>query len=844
MRLLALFALLVWLPLAGIAQTQDETDGQTAPAAAATSFDEEAFSKLLERATEVVERGEASTEALETLRQQLTAFRSAAADRKAQAQVRVQPIRDRLEALGAPPADGETEPDDVAALRDDLNRQLRAARAPVVAADDAFNQADTLIKRIDGIIRDRTTSALLEYGPTPLNPVRWVAALGALRDYSRNIVVEVSDNWANPTQQAVRVGNLPVAAILFGLALLLLVRARRWSRELQEWLSRYASQRAAATYSFFGALFQIVLPTLGLVLLVQAFSVLDLFGLRGFFLVRALGVAGFALYFSSWVARLLFTPTEKFPALIEVDPRRRSRLRNAFMLLGLTFALRSMLQAISESVDFGESLRDASTTLLFPVVVLGGVALVRIGWAMRQEARQSGARETGNPFLARVGALMGSFCLLAGILGPVLSAVGYSTAGATLVFSTGLSLLLIAGFYILFRLLGSITGGGQTATVISAGAENEQQRQGALLRVSIGFLFIITAIPLLLLIWGMRRSELLETWLWLRDGITIGDTRFSLTDFLTFVLVFAVGYTLTRLVQSALRTTVMPNTRLDVGGQNAITTGTGYVGIFLSALAAISATGLDLSSLAIVAGALSVGIGFGLQTIVSNFVSGIILLVERPIKLGDWIEVGAYSGYVRKISVRSTEVETFDRANIIIPNADLIAGSVTNWTHSSMAGRVRVPVGVSYNSDPRHVERVLREIAESHPMVLLEPAPVVMFMGFGADSLNFELRAILRDVNWMLSSASDMNYEIARRFREEGIEIPFAQRDVYIKNLSDLRPGAPMADSRTTADERGEADAAASRSPVARSREEPDLREGDGTGASAGGGTDGEGPAR
>ena len=771
MRILLTLVFLAFSAFSALAQTTSDP-----------ILDMEKFTATADRAVAVIEAGAASNEALDDLRSQLANFRSAALQEQEKHADRIATIQARLDALGPPPEDGESESEEVANLRAELQATLNAAKAPAVSAQEAYRRADGLIREIDLLVRARTTSELLRLGPSPLNPLYWSDALKAVTNYTSLVAKETLSNWTTESRQVERINNLPAVAGMFALGMLLLFRARRWARVILDFVSRNASLRLSAVYSFGASLAQLVLPIIGLGLLQTAIEWLGILDVRGQFLLEALMFGAFALFFASWLARSLLQPNGRQAGLIATTPENQNGLRRLIMVLALVFALNEILNAMNSGNDLPEHV---VAVLRFPLMVLGGLALIRLGAAFGKTAREVAQDAEVIPFTVRVAGLIGRISMAAGFFGPVLAGVGYGQAGSRLIFASILSLALIATLYIFYRLLGMLSA-PLTQSATTSDPLADQHTNGALVQVGLGFVFVLISVPFLALIWGARVSDLYEVWLYLREGVSIGDTRISITDFLTFVLIFSLGYTITRLLQSALRSTVLPNTKLDSGGQNAIVTGTGYIGIFLSALAAISATGLDLSNLAIVAGALSVGIGFGLQAIVSNFVSGIILLIERPIKEGDWIDVGAYSGTVQKISVRSTMIQTFDRSTLIIPNADLISGTVTNWTHKSLTGRVKVPVGVSYDSDPRQVEAILRDIAESHPMVLRNPAPSVIFKGFGADSLDFEIRAILRDVNWMLSARSDMNFEIMKRFSEAGIEIPFAQRDIKLKNMDEL----------------------------------------------------------
>ena len=230
---------------------------------------------------------------------------------------------------------------------------------------------------------------------------------------------------------------------------------------------------------------------------------------------------------------------------------------------------------------------------------------------------------------------------------------------------------------------------------------------------------------------------------------------------------------------------VLVRTSLDEGQRYAFAHIVGYLVYLFGLLVGLQLVGLNLRNLVLLGSAIGIGVGFGLQNIANNFVSGIIILTERPIRVGDRVEVGGTNGDVVRIGARSTWVRTNDNVVIIIPNAEFINNRVTNWTANDRQVRFGFPVGVSYGSDPEKVRKILTDVALRHPDVLEDPYPDVLFAGFGDSSLDFQLRVwTIRRVQTPLVLGSELYYAIFAAFREHGIEIPFPQRDLHLKTVS------------------------------------------------------------
>ena len=274
----------------------------------------------------------------------------------------------------------------------------------------------------------------------------------------------------------------------------------------------------------------------------------------------------------------------------------------------------------------------------------------------------------------------------------------------------------------------------------------------------------------------------------------IGKTHLTLWSIIYLSLAVFLLIYLTAKLRKWIVYKILEHSKIDLGVRIAVGTIVRYGVLVLGFIIIMQTAGIDLSALTILAGALGVGIGFGLQNITNNFVSGIIILFERPIKVGDRIEVGDVYGDVVNISMRSTTVITNDNIAIIVPNSDFISSKVINWSYNDKNIRFNIPVGVSYNEDPEKIRTILLEIAKSHENILKIPKPEVLFSEMADSSLNFTLRVWTDTyINKPSVLKSQLYFKIFKRFKEEGIEIPFPQRDLHIKNpefgIKHVNPG-------------------------------------------------------
>ncbi len=761
---IAVLALLVW---AGGAWAQSDI------------LDYSAWDSIASRAEEAVEAGEVADQTLLALRADVAAWRLEFQRQQSSNDSRLATVNEQIAALGPPPEEGATEPEEIAARRAELNEQRERITTPRRTAEEAFSRANGIISEIDDILRARQAEKLLNVGPWPVNPVYWFPALRELQNTLTIAVSESVEAARSPAGREAAQDNLPLIVFLVLVGATLFFRSRKWSERLVVRIQSAKSEVRTSVAGFIVSLGQILLPMLGLLALLRAIGATGMFGQRGAVIVETMEVMGFVMFFARWLASRIFPKSKSINTPLQVSRDSHAQGRFYSLMLGLVLALFILVQRLSDAERYDPA---TNAVLHFPLIIIAGSLLLGLGWILNGAGKADSQDEAlDRIFMDRMIRLLSGLLIAAGVLGPILAAFGYGTAAKWVIYPTIMSLGVFGTLALLQQLVGEIYA------IIWPGEGASESLIPTLMK----FALALCAIPILALVWGARVTDISETWETLRSGFSLGGVTISLTSFLVLIAVFGIGYMLTRVIQAALKTSLLPKTQIDPGGQVAIVSGLGYVGIFLAAIVSITAAGIDLSSIALVAGALSVGIGFGLQTIVSNFVSGIILLIERPISEGDWIEVGGQMGYVRSISVRSTRIETFDRTDVIVPNADLISGTVTNYTRGNTIGRLIVPVGVAYGTDTHKVERILQEIADQHPMALANPPPFIVFAGFGADSLDFEIRVILRDINWMLRVKNDMNHQIAERFIKEGIEIPFAQRDLWIRNPEALRREDP-----------------------------------------------------
>ena len=740
----------------------------------------------VERLAKSIETAEKSIQQLKELETDLQRLRSTVEqiiyDSTATAeQLRPQlaEMKSQIERLGPAPSGSQpAESPTVAAERQRLNRMSGDLDSAIKTAELAWVRAKQLIDRITVMRYQAFTRNLFERRASPVTP----AAMAEVGERMPTVLSRTQYYGSDWLGWADRKSGTLVPL----LAMILLVGGGAWwfangqitARRAQiDPIPNFFDRIASAAWV---APMRMLVPAIAATLMYVTFDTLELLFSPWEKPAEALLKGVLIFIATTAVSRAVLAPGEPAWRIIPVDDGTARRLHVAVVAFVGIYIIDTVLNEFGRAIYVPLSVTVAQTFLAntASAIVLAALLLTpmvpQIG-ALRAvnglDKLDLSYTNRHKPYWLKLPLWVVTIAML------VASALGYVALGRFMshqVVLTGTVIALSGLFYLAIRAVTRERAGNPSR--IGAAMERqfgmERTRQGQFARLTeftLTLLLLCVAVPLLLLQWGFAGPDIRD---WMKNalfGFEVGGFKISLARILFGIALFTVLLFLTRLMQRILRERVVAQSRVDSGIANSIEQAVGYGGIMLAALISVSFAGFDVTNLAIVAGALSVGIGFGLQSIVNNFVSGLILLIERPIKVGDWIVVGDQQGHVRRISVRATEIETFDRASIILPNSELISGRVFNWTHRNQLGRAMVKFSVDPTADPERMIAMLLDIARNHPLVERNPEPVAGLDYFGTDRLEFTLIATLKDVSLGGRVKSDLRLAVLRGCRQLGV---------------------------------------------------------------------------
>lgn len=677
-------------------------------------------------------------------------------------------IQRQIEKLGPPPAkDQPPEAAAVTAERQRLASEAAAVDGAIKTLEVTWVRARQTIDRITDLRLTMFARSLMERRSSPVFPGLWTDVVRDAPQVARLVGYIVGDWLAAARRQGWAALGLMTLALAVYVAGRQLAGRVTTARNGQDRQSSFFERAAAASW---------IAPVRALPAVLAAlvtYAGLDALGLLYYPSARIAEAVLRAVLIYSVVASLIrtvFAPGEQDLRLVDLSDAAAGRITLLMQAMAAIYAADLAVTSLSRVLYVPLSV--SVVQFLVASLAFAGllIAIMRTPFAPR-------AHPAGEPYSReRPRWLKIPFWLAAAgiILAALLGYVALARFVAQQILMTGVVALVATLLFLAIRAFTRepVDPKHPVGQMLEArfGLDAPRRQQiASLVEAALTLVLVLLALPVMLLQWGFSSADIRD---WVKAalfGFEIGQFRISLARILIGIVLFAVLLFATRLVQRWLREVVLEQSRVDKGVAHSIDTAMGYLGTVVAALVAISYAGLDVTNLAIVAGALSVGIGFGLQSIVNNFVSGLILLIERPIKVGDWIVVGNEQGNVRSISVRSTEIETFDKASLIVPNSELITGRVLNWTHRNAVGRLVIKIQTAASADPKQVLAVLEDVARAHAQVLSVPKPLISFDGFNAAELTFTLRVHVGDINRGLGVSTELRTAVFDRFRAMGI---------------------------------------------------------------------------